>query len=88
MKPNTSNNDEHELDKITVQEIKFKLHKFQNKDLRFKGRIETNKLVKQYRRKVQYMLMWMRLIPIDKRTLAGWGMPDMNTISKFKKENK
>jgi len=71
------------MNKITAKEIRFKLHKFQNSDLRFKGRKESNKLVQEYRRKVQYMLMWMRLIPIDKKTLKGWAMPDMRTISEF-----
>jgi len=72
--------------KITAQDIRYELHRFQNEGLRFEGRKESNKLVKAYRTKVQYMLMWMRLIPIDKKTLKGWSMPDNRTISNFEKE--
>jgi hypothetical protein len=45
--------------------------------------IGINSLTSQYRIKVAYMLMWMRLIPIKKRTLKGWSMPDMSTIQGF-----
>ncbi len=69
--------------KYNVNEIRNKLHKLQMEMIGNKGH---NKLVTQYISKVQYMLMWMRLIPIDKKTLKGWSMPDMGTISKFSKE--
>ena len=44
-----------------------------------------NSLTGQYRIKVAYMLMWMRLIPIEKKTLKGWSMPDIRTIEEFTK---
>lgn len=68
--------------KITAKEIRMKLHKFENE---LHGYLGANSLTSQYRIKVSYMLMWMRLIPIKKKTLKGWSMPDMRTISDFAK---
>lgn len=64
--------------KIKVNEIRKKLHKL---EMELHGCIGSNKLTSQYRIKVAYMLMWMRLIPINKSTLKGWSMPDCKTIS-------
>ena len=68
--------------KLKVKEIRKKLHKLQMELNKFTG---INSLTSQYRIKVAYMLMWMRLIPIKKKTLRGWSMPDMQTISEFTK---
>jgi hypothetical protein len=67
---------------LKVTEIRKELHKLQMELIKCTG---ANKLTNTYLTKVQYMLMWMRLIPIDKRTLKGWSMPDCRTISDFKK---
>jgi len=67
--------------KLRVNEIRKKLHKLEMELHKFVG---INSLTSQYRTKVAYMLMWMRLIPINKKTLEGWRpMPDMGTISQF-----
>ena len=71
--------------RLKVLEIKNKLRKLEMELHKFIG---INSLTSQYRMKVAYMLMWMRLIPIDKKTLNGWSMPDRGTISEFKKERK
>lgn len=69
--------------RLKVSEIRKKLWKLQ---MELNKVIGINSLTSQYRIKVAYMLMWMRLIPINKRTLKGWSMPDMSTISEFTKE--
>lgn len=69
--------------KLKVSEIRKKLHKLQ---MELNKVTVINNLTSQYRIKVAYILMWMRLIPIEKKTLKGWSMPDMGTISKFTKE--
>jgi len=66
--------------KLKVAEIRRKLHKLQ---MELNKVVGINSLTSQYRIKVAYMLMWMRLIPIDKKTLKGWSMLDMRTISEF-----
>jgi len=71
--------------KIKVSEIRKKLHKLQRELNKTCG---INSLTGQYRIKVAYMLMWMRLIPINKNTLKGWSMPDCGTISDFEKIGK
>jgi hypothetical protein len=69
--------------RLRVSEIRQKLHKLQMELNKVTG---INSLTSQYRIKVAYMLMWMRLIPIDKRTLKGWSMPDVRTIEEFTKK--
>ena len=70
---------------MNVKDIRYKLHKLQ---YQLNGKASKNKLTGMYRIKVAYMLMWMRMIPIDKNTLKGWSMPDMNTVSEFRKLGK
>jgi hypothetical protein len=71
--------------KLTASEIRKKLHKLENELHSFIG---VNKLTSQYRIKVTYMLMWLRLIPIKKNVLTGWRMPDIGTIAEFEKLGK
>ncbi len=66
--------------KLSVKEVRNKLHKLEYELHKHTGK---NKLTSQYRIKVAYMLMWMRLIRINKNELKGWHMPDMNTITKI-----
>jgi hypothetical protein len=68
--------------RLKVSEIRKKLWKLQMELNKVTG---INSLTGQYKIKVAYMLMWMRLIPIEKKTLKGWSMPDMETISEFTK---
>jgi len=67
---------------LKVKDIRNKLSKLHMELIKCYG---YNKLTDTYRLKVQYMLFWMRFIPIEKKTLKGWSMPDMGTISDFKK---
>ena len=71
--------------RLNIQEIRMKLHKFHNELIKYRAR---NKLTNKYLRKVTYMLMWFRLIPINKDVLNGWSMPDYNDINEFKKRGK
>ena len=70
---------------MKVQEIRNKLHKLQYE---LNGNTSKNKLTQKYRVKVGYMLMWMRMIPIDKDVLKGWSMPDMGTIYEMRMKGK
>jgi len=71
--------------KLSVKDVRNRLHKLEYELHKYTGK---NKLTSQYRMKVAYMLMWMRLIRINKSELKGWHMPDMNTITKMRKEGK
>ena len=71
--------------RLKVKEIRKKLHKLQMELNKVTG---INSLTSQYRIKVAYMLMWMKLIPINKKTLKGWSMPDIGTIEGFTKKGK
>ena len=72
-------------EKLTIKEIRIELHKIERKIRGLKGK---TKLTEMYLHKVGYMIMWFRLIPIKKKVLKNWHMPDMRTISEMDREIK
>jgi hypothetical protein len=70
---------------LTAKEIRHYLFMAEQKLRKYTG---VNKLVSQYRIKASYMLMWIRIMPIDKDILNGWKMPDRSTFDEFKKIGK
>jgi len=72
---------EEKVKKITANEIRRKLRKLWRELHRYVG---INNLTNEYRIKITYLLMWMRLIPVDKNILRGWSLPDDFTIITFR----
>jgi len=54
--------------KLTIKEIRIKLHRFENDLRKHRG---SNKLVDKYLSKITYMQMWLRLIEIKFKRLKG-----------------
>jgi len=66
-----------------VNTIRAMINNFEGLLRNMKGR---NKLTDQYRQKICYMLMWMRMIPCNKSNMEGWSMPDYNDLAKLKEK--
>lgn len=71
--------------RLSIGEIRIELHKLENNIRKLQGK---TKLSNQYLTKVRYMIMWMRLIPLNKKILKDWHMPDYSDISRMRKEVK
>lgn len=70
---------------LTIGEIRIELHKLQNKVREMQGK---SKLSNQYLSKVSYMLMWFRLLPLEKNVISNWHMPDYTDIAKLRRIKK
>ena len=71
---------------ISVDEVRKILFDCRRKLMNKKA--NNNRLSKKYLSKMQYMIMWLGLIPINKNVLDNWIMPDYGDIIKMKKFKK
>lgn len=67
---------------VSVQDIKKHIHKCEYELRNMKTK---NKLVDQYKSKMTYMLMHLRLHPCKKSLLDNWSMPDYSDIVALEK---
>lgn len=48
-------------------------------------KLEYKGVSQRYKIKIGYMVLWLRMIPCNKKFLENWSMPDLRTIINIEK---